>query len=238
MKISCEIIQDLLPLYYDEVCSDDSKKTIEEHLNTCDNCSNYLKSMSSKNFEEKPTLNTEKSKINSLKTLNKELFRKKVKTVLISIFSVIVIFIIGFTLIFRLELPINYKEGLLGIEDTEDNTFKLTFLGDDFYRFHFFESDVEINGEKKHILLIHYSNTLWTKFSSKQSFISNSDGSFISNDYNNPVGFSLGFYDNIVVDKNFDYVYYLVEDYFQLMDELEDKPLDNYLEKATLLWEK
>ena len=31
-KISCDIIQDMLPLYYDEVCSADSRKMIEEHL--------------------------------------------------------------------------------------------------------------------------------------------------------------------------------------------------------------
>ena len=30
-KISCDIIQDMLPLYYDEVCSADSRKMIEEH---------------------------------------------------------------------------------------------------------------------------------------------------------------------------------------------------------------
>lgn len=29
-KISCDIIQDMLPLYYDEVCSADSRKMIEE----------------------------------------------------------------------------------------------------------------------------------------------------------------------------------------------------------------
>ena len=37
-KISCEVIQDMLPLYYDNVCSNDSKKMVEEHLSYCDNC--------------------------------------------------------------------------------------------------------------------------------------------------------------------------------------------------------
>ena len=31
-KVSCEIIKDILPLYYDNVCSDDSKRMVEEHL--------------------------------------------------------------------------------------------------------------------------------------------------------------------------------------------------------------
>ena len=37
-KVSCEIIKDMLPLYYDNVCSDDSKRMVEEHLSDCDNC--------------------------------------------------------------------------------------------------------------------------------------------------------------------------------------------------------
>ena len=38
MKISCEVIQDLLPLYFDGVCSKESIELIEEHLKTCDHC--------------------------------------------------------------------------------------------------------------------------------------------------------------------------------------------------------
>ncbi|WP_374964144.1 zf-HC2 domain-containing protein [Lysinibacillus sp. RS5] len=37
-KVSCEIVKDLLPLYYDNVCSSDSKRMIEEHLVECDSC--------------------------------------------------------------------------------------------------------------------------------------------------------------------------------------------------------
>lgn len=34
----CELIQDLLPLYQDDVCSDVSRKAVEEHLTGCDAC--------------------------------------------------------------------------------------------------------------------------------------------------------------------------------------------------------
>lgn len=39
MKLSCDIIQDLLPLYCDGVCSQDSRQVIEAHLQECENCS-------------------------------------------------------------------------------------------------------------------------------------------------------------------------------------------------------
>ncbi|MDC3425147.1 zf-HC2 domain-containing protein [Aquibacillus sp. 3ASR75-11] len=41
-KISCDIVKDILPLYYDNVCSNDSKKIVEEHLSGCDSCKNEL----------------------------------------------------------------------------------------------------------------------------------------------------------------------------------------------------
>ncbi len=41
-KISCDIIKDILPLYYDDVCSEDSKKMVEEHLAQCSSCKSEL----------------------------------------------------------------------------------------------------------------------------------------------------------------------------------------------------
>lgn len=43
MKISCDVISDLLPLYYDNVCSEDSKILVEEHLAQCESCREELK---------------------------------------------------------------------------------------------------------------------------------------------------------------------------------------------------
>ncbi len=45
MKWNCEVVQDLLPLYHDQVCSDQSKKLVEEHLSECANCRAYLDSL-------------------------------------------------------------------------------------------------------------------------------------------------------------------------------------------------
>ncbi|WP_047833155.1 DUF3955 domain-containing protein [Robinsoniella sp. RHS] len=43
MSINCEVVKDLLPLYHDNVCSEDSRKLIEEHLSTCLKCTEELK---------------------------------------------------------------------------------------------------------------------------------------------------------------------------------------------------
>ena len=38
MRISCEVIQDLLPLYVDKACSEDSTGLVEEHMAECESC--------------------------------------------------------------------------------------------------------------------------------------------------------------------------------------------------------
>ena len=45
MKTSCKIIEDLLPMYHDEICSEESAALIEEHLKECASCSHVLASL-------------------------------------------------------------------------------------------------------------------------------------------------------------------------------------------------
>lgn len=44
-KKNCELIKDLLPLYADEVCSEESRKTVAEHVSQCDDCRKELEKM-------------------------------------------------------------------------------------------------------------------------------------------------------------------------------------------------
>ena len=50
MKLKCEIVQDLLPLYEDEVCSEASRTVVEEHLKECVSCRKLLDGVQS--FQE------------------------------------------------------------------------------------------------------------------------------------------------------------------------------------------
>ena len=42
MKTDCEIIQDLLPLYVDDICSEKSRELVDEHLRECAECDSLL----------------------------------------------------------------------------------------------------------------------------------------------------------------------------------------------------
>lgn len=45
MKNECYIVRDLLPSYIDQLCSDESKQFIDQHMTHCDSCSQILNQM-------------------------------------------------------------------------------------------------------------------------------------------------------------------------------------------------
>ena len=45
MKIHCNIAKDLMPLYIDDVLSEESKAAVEEHLTGCEDCRDYYRRM-------------------------------------------------------------------------------------------------------------------------------------------------------------------------------------------------
>lgn len=44
-KISCNVIKDLLPIYCDDICSEDSRQLVESHLRDCPDCTELLAKM-------------------------------------------------------------------------------------------------------------------------------------------------------------------------------------------------
>ena len=45
MNLNCSIVDDLLPLYLEDICSEDSKVTLKEHLQECSDCREKLARM-------------------------------------------------------------------------------------------------------------------------------------------------------------------------------------------------
>lgn len=42
MKLSCKVVEDMLPIYYDKICSEESAALIDAHLRDCPHCSQIL----------------------------------------------------------------------------------------------------------------------------------------------------------------------------------------------------
>lgn len=89
MKIECEVIQDILPLYAEDIVSDESRKLIESHLKDCSDCQQELAAM--QNEDEIPLdINS-----NGLKLVKEKLFKDKFKSVIFSILLTLIISITG-----------------------------------------------------------------------------------------------------------------------------------------------
>lgn len=74
MKETCDIIRDLLPLYKDKVCSDESKREVEAHLETCEECKAEFILMNTE-------ISSADNEIKKEKALNAAAFaRKKIKS--------------------------------------------------------------------------------------------------------------------------------------------------------------
>ena len=52
MSKKCDIIQDMLPLYVDEVCSEAAAEMVKEHLATCAECNKIYQQMLSHTNED------------------------------------------------------------------------------------------------------------------------------------------------------------------------------------------
>lgn len=87
--MNCNIIKDLLPSHIDGICSEDTTRVVEEHLQHCEECRLYLELM------EKPTNDMLPEEVMVAKAPFKKINKKRRIQVLISILITFIITIIG-----------------------------------------------------------------------------------------------------------------------------------------------
>lgn len=90
MKYPCDVIQDLLPLYYDEACSKESCRIVEEHIRECDSCRKMYEELSAVGSEIPQFNDYEEQKANSLHKIKKAITRKQIISIIATIFALIV----------------------------------------------------------------------------------------------------------------------------------------------------
>ncbi len=88
MKMKCEVIQDLLPLYCDHQASQESCKLIEEHLEECESCRKLYEAIA-----EPEVLTTDfiKKNLSELEPLRKLKNETRLKIIFAVFITVIVI---------------------------------------------------------------------------------------------------------------------------------------------------
>lgn len=169
MKLSCDVIKDLLPLYAEKLTSDDTNILVEEHIETCIDCKKELESF--RNPKKIPM----DTNVEPFKRVERKLFRERIQIIALTITLVLTIVIISMAYLTSPEyLPYSsdiisltkYKDGKVIIEFDDEVT------GYDINRY-----AVKNNGGYAYHLTTW--NTIWSQHILKnnaQSIILNPDG--------------------------------------------------------------
>lgn len=62
--MKCNIVRDLIPLYIDDCCSEESEAIVKEHIDNCPKCKEFYESMSA--LSVMPAASTAPSKVNKI----------------------------------------------------------------------------------------------------------------------------------------------------------------------------
>ena len=94
MKISCNIIRDLLPLYAENLASEDTRMLVDNHLCVCTDCANFLNQIK----QDTPVpMETETETLNKVK---KTIIRRRALSIMASVFTLITLASMVFTFLF------------------------------------------------------------------------------------------------------------------------------------------
>lgn len=165
-KISCNIIKDILPLYVDDVVSDDTKQMVEEHLKCCEECRKEA-SMLKKDIVLPIAVEAQKAEINVLKSLKKQYKNKKVITAIISVVIAIGILCGIYTALVLPENVIPYDTSKIKIEELDGKLYA-SYGGSDFDgSVGLNPTLVEIDGEKKKVAMFYFYESPWSNWAAK-----------------------------------------------------------------------
>lgn len=118
MEISCNIIKDLLPLYAEDMVSDDSKKMVDEHLCTCDPCTKQLAIL--KKAAQLPI----EVETNSLKRVENTIRRRRILAVLTTVMFVVTL-VLSVTMLLDARIYLTAEQAVESVEVLEDGSLRI-----------------------------------------------------------------------------------------------------------------
>lgn len=163
--LSCEIVQDLLPLYVDDVVSDETRKAVEKHLQDCEACQKEVADMREKNIL--PTSEQlARSEAQTLKKIRKRFFRKKVFVAFISIVFVVAALAGTYSYMATTEIVAPYDGKMVAVTE-RDGTLYATYHHETLgaaASCGFLPVEVMVDGEKKTVAGFYFYETLWSTY--------------------------------------------------------------------------
>ncbi len=218
MSYPCKLIQDLLPLYYDGVCSDESREIIEGHLSECAECSRIFGEIREADSVSIPAAPIhEMQKANSLKKVKRKILRKQI---LIAAAVLVAAAVIWFGISIPLKLSVNPAKS--------ENISVSLLNGDLIARLHgSFPGDIRIKNielnsgaEGKYYMFFNISENKWDRLTTPKT------------KYTDRV---LAYKETGAAD--IERIYYYTGD-FTGIDKLSEEGLNQIIEQSTLMWSK
>ena len=162
-QISCNVIKDILPLYLDDVVSQDTREMVEEHLESCDACrkeADVLKSSVALPADR----STKLLDARILKNLKKRLFKRKAVIAILSAVAAAAVIFGVYCILILPKIFIPYDSARISIEEVDGKLYA-SYEGDNLdMTFNTHPFDMEIGGEEKKAAVVCYYETLWSKY--------------------------------------------------------------------------
>lgn len=220
MSYPCEMIQDLLPLYLDGICSEESKKAIEHHLAECSVCKAFYTAMEETEGTQIQTHNPDRElqKAISFQAVKKKIFRKQI---LAAVAAVLVLVTIAFTAVGILKntTQIVAYDNNISVSMVDDNLVgRLQGSRENYVKIKRITS-ME-NGQEKNYLFFYVSDTKWDAITTNSEVFSE--------------------YTLCPADKGadqIDAVYYFTGDYTNI-ESMTGEELQELIDTSVLLWNK
>lgn len=122
MNITCNVIRDLLPLYAEDMVSNDSKKLVDDHLRNCDKCTKELAELVR---ESKVPLDVEPA---SLKRVESTIRRRKILAVMAAVFLLATV-VLSVSLFLDATVYLTAEQAVVSTEVMEDGDIRIRCSG-------------------------------------------------------------------------------------------------------------
>ena len=121
----CDVIQDLLPLYCDDVASEGSRAMVDEHIKSCSECQELLENMKNSSFPD--VLTVDEPEISAFKTMKRKMKKKNIRVALFSAACTIVVFCV---VLFH-QTPVSFETTNIQVSPSDDGTLVISTDGFD-----------------------------------------------------------------------------------------------------------
>lgn len=228
MKYPCGIIKDLLPVFIENLCSEESVKAVVRHMEECEDCREYYKKMTADSSYDADRTEDSSQFEESLKKVKKTILYKKIIAVAVAI-TVFILTVGGIMMYLTKSFVIIPYHNNINVNQSVPSQYQ-SVQGQDYLSAEFIGTtvvwasqkrvDVEIDGKNESIIYFYGQTTRW------ENMIS--DDKTVTYHLLSPLN----------EDNDITKVYYYTGDSFDMLETLTGEQLKTINETAILLWSK